>query len=139
MALVTLNSNPSEKQLKSFGLIALIMCVLIGLFLFGLGKISLGGFLFLAILGILIYASGRISTKLIRPVFLLMIFLTFPIGWVVSHLVMGVFYYGIITPVGLFFRLISRDPLCRKYEPNAETYWIEYKHERSAKGYFRQF
>jgi hypothetical protein len=139
MALVTLNLNPSEKQLKTFGLITPIMCSLVGLILLRFGKIPLRGLLLLVIFGILLYVLGRISTKLIKPVFLTMTFLTFPIGWVVSHLVMALFYYGIITPVAIFFRLLNRDPLCRRYEPDADTYWIPYKHKRSAKDYFRQF
>ena len=139
MALVTLNSNPSEKQLKAFGLIALIMCSLIGLFLLGLDKIPLTGFLLLVIFGILLYVLGRISTRLIKPVFLTMVFLTFPIGWAISHLVMAAFYYCIITPVALFFRLLNRDLLHRRYEPDVDTYWIRYNHRQSAKDYFRQF
>jgi hypothetical protein len=58
---------------------------------------------------------------------------------VISHAVMAIFYYVIIGGVGLVFKLIGRDPLCRGYEPKAESYWIPYKHIRTAKDYFHQF
>ena len=139
MALVSLNLSPSEKQLKDFGFISLIMFFVIGLLLSGLGKIPVKGFMVFCLVGVVLYVLGRISVVLIKPIYLGMILLTFPIGWVVSHLVMALFYYGIITPVAVLFRLLNRDPLCRKYEPNAETYWLRYKQKRSAKDYFRQF
>lgn len=139
MALVSLNLKPSEKQLKDFAFVALIMFNLLGLVLFWLGKISGHGYFIFAIAGVLTYVFGRISTKLIKPIFLAMIVLTFPIGWIVSNLVMALFYYGVITGVGLFFRIIKRDPLCRKYDANVDTYWIQSKNKRSAKDYFRQF
>ena len=139
MALVSLNLDPSEKQLKDFGLIGSIMCPVIGLVLLGLGKVPAKGVMIFCLVGGALYLLSRIAEVLIKPIYLGMILLTFPIGWVVSHLMMALFYYGIITPVALFFRLLNRDPLCRKYEPNTDTYWIQCKKKRAAKDYFRQF
>jgi predicted membrane metal-binding protein len=49
-------------------------------------------------------------------------------GWllnqIVSPIVMGVIFFGIFAPVGLFLRLKGRDSLRRKYEPGAKSYWI---------------
>lgn len=139
MALVSLNLSPSQKQLKDFGLIGFIMCLIIGLLLFGLGKIPAIGFVIFGLAGIVLFILSRISATLIKPIYLGMIVATYPIGWVVSHVMMALFYYGIITPVALFFRILNRDPLCRKYEPEAESYWMPYKKKRPAKDYFRQF
>lgn len=139
MALVTLNLKPSEKQLKNFGLVGLIMCNVIGIVLFGLEKISNSGYLIFIVVGILLFVLSRVSTRLLKPVFLVLVLLTFPIGWVFSHLAMALFYYGIITPVALLFRLLNRDPLCRRREPDTDTYWLRYKQKRSARDYFRQF
>ena len=139
MALVSLNLSPSQKQLKDFGFISLIMFFVIGLVLLGLGKVPAKGFMGFCLVGVVLYILSRISVALIKPIYLGMILLTFPIGWVVSHLMMALFYYGIITPVALLFRLLNRDPLCRRYEPNADTYWLQCKKKRPAKDYFRQF
>ena len=139
MALVSLNLRPSEKLLKDFGFISLIMFFVIGLLLLGLGKVPAKGFMIFGLVGVVLYILSRISVALIKPVYLVMILLTFPIGWVVSHVMMALFYYGIITPIALFFRILNRDPLCRKYEPEADTYWIQCRKKRAAKDYFRQF
>ncbi|MFA5423768.1 MAG: SxtJ family membrane protein [Phycisphaerae bacterium] len=139
MALVSLNLHPTKKVLRDFGLAALFMSSLLGLMLLWMGKISLIGLGVIFLVGVIVFVLSRISDKLAKPFYLALIILTFPIGWIVSHLIMAVFYYGIITPVAIVFKLLRRDPLYRKYDPQAQTYWIEYKRKRSDKDYFHQF
>jgi hypothetical protein len=139
MALVSLNLKPSNKQLRDFGLIGLCMCTVIGLLLLGLGKIPPLGLLVLFLIGLAMFVLSRISAALIKPLYLAMMIVTFPIGWIISHLVMGLFFYVIVTLIAVLFKITGRDPLCRKFDPQADTYWLTYKHKRSAKDYFHQF
>jgi hypothetical protein len=44
---------------------------------------------------------------------------------VVSPLVMGVVFYGVVAPMGLCMRLLGKDPLRRRLDPAAASYWIE--------------
>jgi len=139
MALVSLNLKPSNKQLRDFGLIGLCMCTVIGLLLLGLGKIPPLGLIVLFLIGLAMFALSRISAALIKPVYLAMMIVTFPIGWIISHLVMGLFFYVIVTLIAVLFKIIGRDPLYRKFDSQADTYWLPYKNKRSAKDYFHQF
>ena len=43
----------------------------------------------------------------------------------VNPLVMGLLFFVTVTPIALIFRLIGKDPLNRKLDPNCESYWIE--------------
>jgi hypothetical protein len=43
---------------------------------------------------------------------------------IISPIILGVVFYGCVTPIGYLMRLTSRDPLRLKYEPQAESYWI---------------
>ena len=63
----------------------------------------------------------------------------FPIGWTVSHAILALLYYGILTPIGLIMRLIGYDPLSRRLRSEDRTYWEEYSPEGDRKRYFRQF
>ena len=139
MALVSLNLRPSQKQLRSFGLISLIMCPAIAALLSGLDTITLWGGAGITIAGALLFVLSRISPNLVRPVYVTLVLLTFPVGWTFSHAVMIIFYYGIITPIALLFRLMRRDPLCRQYDATGKTYWLQRRRRRSMKDYFRQF
>lgn len=62
-----------------------------------------------------------------------------PVGWVVSHVLLGLAYYGVITPIGLFLRLIGRDLLSLKRDRDATTYWRERGPGEGAGRYFRQW
>lgn len=63
----------------------------------------------------------------------------FPIGWTISHAVLAAVYYLVLTPIGLLMRLVGRDPMRRRLDPRAETYWIEREGRRDSTSYFRQF
>jgi hypothetical protein len=62
-----------------------------------------------------------------------------PIGWVMSHLILAIIYYLVLTPVGLVLRALGRDPLHRRFEPEAKTYWIDRGEEPAVERYFRQY
>ncbi len=139
MALVALNLNPSKKMLRDFGDIALCMCNVIGGLLVCLDKLSARGFFVFCLIGVIIYVLSRISTTLVKPIYQGMMLVTFPIGYVVSHIVMGLFYYVVVTGVAFVFKLLRRDHLHRKYNPQAKTYWLTYTKKRPSENYFRQF
>jgi hypothetical protein len=44
---------------------------------------------------------------------------------VVSPIVLGLVFFTTVTPIGLVLRLLGKDPLRRRPEPDAVTYWIE--------------
>ena len=63
----------------------------------------------------------------------------FPVGFVVSHVVMVLVYYGVVTPIGLVMRLLGHDPMHRGFDRDAATYWVERPAVHDPKRYFRQF
>lgn len=44
---------------------------------------------------------------------------------IVNPVVMAVIFYLAVTPTALLMRLFGKDPLRRRFEPEAESYWIE--------------
>ncbi len=73
-------------------------------------------FIFL-ILGIL---NSKILTPLNKIWFRFGLFL----GKIVSPLVMGIIFFLVVTPIGLFMRIIGKDILNLKFNKN-ESYWIK--------------
>ena len=74
-----------------------------------------------------------------RPLFLGWIYATFPIGWTISHLLMAVIYYGVLTPIGLVLRLCGKDPVEKEIDSGRSSYWVEHPTKTDASRYFRQF
>ncbi|CCQ75529.1 hypothetical protein [Magnetospira sp. QH-2] len=46
---------------------------------------------------------------------------------IVSPIVMGLLFLTTILPIALLMRLFARDPLHRRLDPHARTYWIDRK------------
>ena len=139
MALIEVNWNPNRKDLRSFGLIAVIATFLISLLLYVFKGLGLGWVLPIFLFGVVIFCCSRISLKLTRIIYLGLTLVTIPIGLVVSFLLMACFYFLVLSPLGLVFRLIGRDALCRKFEPNTKTYWLRRKSHKDSERYFRPF
>lgn len=77
-------------------------------------------------------ASVFALLALIKPVLLaglnrLWIKLGILLGKVVSPIALGVLFYGVFTPIGVMLRLVGKDPLRLKNDPNAASYWIPRK------------
>ena len=64
--------------------------------------------------------------------------LSFPLAWVLSHVLLLSVYFGIVLPIGLGLRLVGYDPL-RLRSMRRESEWIERTPNRSVARYFRQF
>jgi len=63
-----------------------------------------------------------------RPRWLALIFSTWlyvtsPVAAVVSFILLGAIFYGVLTPLGLLFRLTGRDPLDRCFRSDQDSYW----------------
>jgi hypothetical protein len=148
MALIAVNWKPDRRQLRWFGLFCVIGFGGIGTLIFF--KQGLFGFEFAeatatltarvlwglaAVCGVL---AGILPAAL-RPLYVVLTAISLPIGFVLSHVLMAGVFYGLLTPVGLFFRMTGRDPLERKFDRSAKTYWVPRERVTDVKRYYRQF
>lgn len=145
--MVEINWQPDERTLRQFGWIALGGFSLVALlawnewlvFSMGLGSARAtvaGAFVGLGVLSALF---SLVAPKANKPIFLGLTLLSYPIGFVLSYVIMGFLFFGLITPVGLVFRLIGKDPLNRSFDRGASTYWSDPRPRRGKESYFRQF
>jgi hypothetical protein len=66
---------------------------------------------------------GLVYPRCLRVVFVGWLMAVFPIGFVVSRVVLAGLFYGCFTPLGVAFRLLGRDALGLKRASTGETYW----------------
>ncbi len=45
------------------------------------------------------------------------------LGHVNNYVILGLFFYVLVFPVGLVMRVVGGDPMHRKPEPKAQSYW----------------
>ena len=65
--------------------------------------------------------------------------INYPIGWVITHVVMAIIFYLVVTPVGIIMRLTGRDPMERAFDRTAKTYWKPRNTDPDSAGYFRLY
>jgi uncharacterized membrane protein YgdD (TMEM256/DUF423 family) len=139
MSLVEINWYPNRKQLQNFGIIALAASAIICLLLYLLKGIAIQWALTIFAAGFIIFASSMISLRLTRMIYVCLVAVTFPIGLVVSFTLLMAFYFLLFTPLGFIFRLMGRDPLRRKFDPTADSYWLQRNPPENPERYFQQF
>jgi hypothetical protein len=138
MALITLNKNPSPTELRWFGVMFAAFFGLFGMvawFFWGRPEIARWMWLVAGALVAIYYLVRPFQ----RPMYLGWLFAAYPIGWTVSHLLMGIVYFLLITPIGLIMRAVGRDPMQRRFDPDASSYWRDHVPAKGKRSYFRQF
>jgi hypothetical protein len=134
--MITANFRPDERQLRQFAWIALPGFCLFGwLALRWTGSTSAA--LGLAAVGALVAVVGSFLPRAVLPVYVGLMALAYPIGFVVSELLLRAIYYGAFTPLGLLFRALRRDPLSLR-KPQTGSYWRRRRQRTDPLAYFRQ-
>ncbi len=145
--MIQLDLRPDERTLRQFGFIALVGFGFVAaiawyevlIFSFGLGAArepvayGLAGLAALSLLSSLAYPKANL------PVYLGISILTYPIGFVLSYVILGTLFYLIIAPIGLVMRAFGADPLERRILPDADSYWEDAPPAPSRASYFKQF
>ena len=147
MAMLDINLRPSPRTLRSFGFIALAGFGLLGgviyakggLFGLDFGGASAPAAYVLWILGLVSAVLSLLAPAANRPLYVALVLVTCPVGYLVSHVLMATVFYGVITPIGLVFRLLGRDPLHRRFDRHRPSYWVPHRPTATMERYFRQF
>ena len=129
--------NPDARMLRQFGFLCILFFgILAGLQYFRSGNATAAMILAgLAVSGGLL---GAIRPLWLKPIFVGWMILAFPIGWVVSHVLLAVLFYGVFFPLGMILRGLGHDPL-RLRKPMADSYWQARTPQTDARRYLRQY
>ena len=68
---------------------------------------------------------GLMNSKLLTPLNKLWYKFGMILGAIVAPVVMGFVFFLVITPIGLFMKIIGKDLLNIKYDKRKKTYWIK--------------
>jgi hypothetical protein len=135
--MVEINWNPDARTLRWFaGLQIVFFCIVAWLWRTALGPTG-GTVLVLA--SALAGAIGLVRPVWIRPAYIAWMVAVFPIGWVMSHVVLAVIYFAVLTPIALLVRWRRGDPLQRQFDAAAPTYWSPRRPAENTERYFRQY
>ena len=107
---------------RSFGLIFFVVFLVIALWPLKSGEEFR---LWSLVLSIIFFILGILNSKLLTPLNKLWFKFGIFLGSIVSPIVMGIVYFLVVTPMGMFMRFLGKDLLKTSKEKNASTYWMK--------------
>jgi hypothetical protein len=75
-------------------------------------------------LAALFLVAGLLRPSLLNPLNLLWLKFGLLLQKIVNPVIMALMFFGTVLPTGLILRMMGKDPLRLKREPDAESYWI---------------
>ena len=91
----------------------------------------------LVVMGLVVGITGLIRPAFVKLLFSVVMAIAFPIGWVMTRLLLGFLFFCIFTPVGWLFRQLKRDPLHIR-KPAVASYWAHSEQPADPASYLRQ-
>jgi len=70
-------------------------------------------------------ATGLVAPRILRPLNAAWYRFGLAIARVVNPVVMGLLFFVFVTPMALVMRALGKNPLKLRFDPEAESYWIE--------------
>ena len=119
---MNLNKKHKIPSNRSFGLVFFAVFLIVALWPL---KYEEDIRLWSLVLSIIFFILGILNSQLLTPLNKLWFKFGMFLGLIVSPIVMGIVYFLVVTPIGIFMRLLGKDLLKTSKAKNASTYWIK--------------
>lgn len=127
----------TRAEVRKFGILFAVVFGLIGLYMLYRGH---GHWYYLPLVGLVFLVAGLAAYPPLRPIYLAWMKFAFVLGWINTRILLGLFFYVIITPIGVGMRLFGKDFLDEKIDKSKRSYWQKRdKVEFDRSGYERLF
>ncbi len=137
MSLIRLNTQPSPRQLFQFGITWAAFFLILALFA-AWRNASVPPWPMVA-LALIPPLTGWISPGFLRVLFVALSAVTFPIGFVVSHLILAALFYLVLSPIGLILRIVKPGLFPKRPDPSLTSYWHSRTRTRERNDYFKPY
>lgn len=141
MALLDLE-QPTPAALRWYGLSLASLVAIVGVLVWTRGNSLVLACAIWAAAGLLLALYYAVPA-LRRPIVRAWMIISYPLAFVVSHVVMAAIYFLVLTPIGLLRRALAGDPMQRGFDERADSYWQPRRAREPGSdkyaGYFRQF
>ena len=112
---------------RSFGIVFFIVFLLIATYpIINDGHVRIWSL----IISVVFLILGLLNSEILSPLNKIWFKFGILLGKIISPLVMGLIFFLVVTPIGLFMRLLNKDLLKLKFNKN-KSYWIEKNEPKS--------
>lgn len=135
--MLQINFRPDERMLRQFGCLCWLLLSVLSAYRWWRDSLNLIAVVQqLAAVSLLLLAILRPS--FLRPLFVAWSIAAFPMGWLVSHLLLFVMYFVVFWPTGFVLRLCGWDPLGLRTSGSGSL-WQDRPAASDLRRYFRQY
>ncbi len=147
MAFISIDYNPPPRTLRNFGFMGIVafgaLAALLHYKMYFFAKFPTfaAPMATYILAGLSVYCGvfAVAAPAALRWLYVTLTVVGFPIGFVMSYVVVSIMFFLIITPIGIIMRMFGRDALRLKFNAQATTHWIPRHPPATIKRYFRQF
>ena len=126
------NSKIKISSNRSFGIVFFFVILIISLCPLIIENALRVWSIYVAIIFLIL---GLMNSKFLAPLNILWFKFGELLGSIVAPIVMGIVFFVVITPIGLFMKMIGKDLLNDKYNNKNKSYWIN---REKSKGTMKQ-
>ena len=119
---MSMDQPAGTKELRSFGLLVGGVFSVIGAWPllmrgepFRLWAIGLGGVLILL---------GVVMPSVLAPLHKAWMWIGHILGWINTRILLSIVFYGLVTPMGILFRLMGKDTMRQAFAQDSPTYRV---------------
>lgn len=119
------------RKLREFGVLLGVVLLLVAVF-------ASKGNSVCSVLSLLFFISAAFAPKVLKLPYRLWMALALIMGFCVSHIILSVLFYVLITPLGALLRTFGKDFL-RERSVKHDSYWISSEKEHTLDRYRKMF
>ena len=106
---------------RNFGITFFVVFIIVGLWpLLDGENVRIWSFL----IALFFLFLGLLNSKILTPLNIIWFKFGLFLGSIFAPIAMGIVFFIVVTPIGLFMRLLGKDLLNKKFNKNIKSYWI---------------
>lgn len=75
--------------------------------------------------GLIVLCLGLLVPRMLKNVYTVFLKVAHAIGWFNTRGILIMIYFLLVTPIAIVMKIFGKDPLNRKIDKNALTYWVK--------------
>ena len=120
-----MNQPVNAKDLRNFGL--LVGGVMSGIGLWPMLRYGESPHIWVVGLGGMLMVLGGLLPQTLGPIHKGWMWIGHCLGWINTRILLGIVFYGLITPIGIIYRVMGKDTMRQAFSETSPTYRVTRK------------
>ena len=130
------NLKTDKRTLKNFAILFFVVLCLLSLLFYLRGRSYFIWTIFAAAIFIFL---GLLAPKSLKWFYRIWMMLAFTLGSIMTRVILSLAFFVIMTPLGLFLKMIGKDLLDQRIDGSRDTYWKRHEVVKDKNRYLKPF